>query len=120
MARLGFILGSSPLESPGARTFYHLALGALDGGHEVWAYCHRDGVYQAVRHQRFPDSEADNGSPSNWWAALLVRGVRLTVSELCAQSRGIDSPDILMEGVAMGGADALAELISRCDKVVCL
>lgn len=120
MARLGFVLESTPLGSPGARTFYHLAVGALDAGHEVWAYCHQDGVYQAMRHQRFPESEAEHGSPSNWWAALLVRGMKVTVSELCAQKRGIDSPEMLMEGVSIGSSNALAEMVSHCERVVCL
>jgi sulfur relay (sulfurtransferase) complex TusBCD TusD component (DsrE family) len=118
LAKIGFVLSCAPLHLPGARSFYHLALAALNQGHEVFAYCHLDGVYQPLRGQHLPDAE--EGSPSSWWAALLARGVRVWASELCARSRGIDNSELWLEGVRMGNSADLAELVARCDKVLCL
>lgn len=118
MARIGFVIARPPLESPGARSVYHLAVGALNRGHEVWAYCHQEGVYQALRNQHLPDAE--EGSPSSWWQALLARGVRVVVNELCARSRGIDGKDLMLEGVALGNPADLAQLLENTDQVLCL
>ena len=35
MAKVGFVLSNAPQGHPGARTVYHLAVAALNGGHEV-------------------------------------------------------------------------------------
>jgi sulfur relay (sulfurtransferase) complex TusBCD TusD component (DsrE family) len=118
MARIGFVLAKTPLESPGAHTLYHLAVGALARGHEVWAYCHQEGVYQLLRNQHLPDPE--EGSPSGWWQALLARGVHVVVNELCARSRGVDGKDFLLEGITLGNPGDLAQLVERSDQVVCL
>jgi len=118
MAKVGFIVSRPPLDSPGARTLYHLALGALSRGHEVWAYCHQEGVYQVLRNQHLPDSE--EGSPSSWWQALLVRGVRVVVNELCARSRGLQGKDLLLEGITMGNPAELAQLLESTEQVICL
>ena len=116
--KVGFILNKAPLESPGARTLYHLAVGSLGRGHEVWAYCHQEGVYQLLRNQHLPDSE--EGSPSSWWQALLARGVRVVVNELCARSRGVDGNELMLEGVTMGNPADLAQLLDQTEQVVCL
>lgn len=117
MAHIGFVLSRAPLDSPGARCFYHLAVAALENGHQVDAFCREDGVYQALKKQYLPDKEG--GSPSNWWRALLARGVRVVASELCARSRGVCS-DSVLEGVHMGSSLDLSAMLERCDKVVCL
>lgn len=118
MARIGFIIAKPPLDSPGARSLYHLAIGALGKGHDVWAYCHQEGVYQVLRNQHLPDSE--EGSPSSWWQALLARGVKVVVNELCARSRGVDGKDFMLEGITMGNPADLAQLLERSDQVLCL
>lgn len=118
MSRIGFIVARPPLGSPGARTLYHLAVGALGRGHEVWAYCHQEGVYQLLRNQHLPDSE--EGSPSGWWQALLARGVRVVVNELCARSRGLEGKELMLDGVTMGNPADLANLLNETNQVVCL
>ncbi len=117
MAHIGFVVSRSPLESPGARVFYHLAVAALEKGHTVSVFCHENGIYQALNRQYLPDRE--QGSPSNWWRALLARGLKATVSEVCALSRGIQ-PDMLLEGVNFGSTLELAEMLERCDRVICI
>ena len=118
MAQLGFVVSSSPHSTPGARTVYHLAVAALNAGHQVMAYCHQDGVYQVLRHQHMPESE--EGSPSSWWQALLARGASVYISELCARSRGVDGAELLLEGVRLGTPAELAQMMMRCSQVVCL
>ena len=118
MAKVGFVLSNPPQALPGARTVYHLAVAALNGGHEVLTYCHKDGVYQLLRGQHLPDSE--EGSPSSWWQALLARGARVEASELCARSRGVDTRDLLLEGVRLGNPADLAKMLCQCDKVISL
>ncbi|MCA9793071.1 MAG: DsrE family protein [Candidatus Eremiobacteraeota bacterium] len=118
--RIGFLLSKSPHSLAGSRTFYHLALGALDLGHEVHAFCRGDGIYQALKGQQFPQNEAPNGSPASWWAALMARGVRVTVNELCAEVRGLGDAEFFLDGVRLGDANHLSELAADCDKVVCL
>ncbi|MBI3928532.1 MAG: DsrE family protein [Armatimonadetes bacterium] len=117
MASIGFIVSRAPLDGPGSRTFYHLAIAALEGGIKVDAYCHQDGVYQALKGQYLPDRES--GSPSSWWRALLARGARVVASELCARSRGIE-PSALLEGVSLGSTLELSAMLERCERVVCL
>lgn len=106
------------MSSPGARTVYHLAIGALGRGHEVWAYCHQEGVYQVLRNQHLPDSE--EGSPSGWWQAMMVRGMRVVANELCVRSRGIEGPELLLDGVTLGNPADLANLLESTDQVLCL
>lgn len=118
MSKFGFVLSNAPQALPGSRTVYHLALAALNGGHDVLAFCQKDGVYQLLRGQHLPDSEA--GSPSSWWQALLARGVRVVASELDARSRGVDSGEQLLEGVRLGNLADLATMLSECDQVLCL
>ena len=118
MSKVGFVLSNAPQSLPGSRTVYYLALAALNGGHDVLTYCHKDGVYQLLRGQHLPDSE--EGSPSSWWQALLARGVRVVASELCARSRGVDSNEVLVEGVRLGNLADLATMLSECDQVICL
>ena len=118
MAHLVFVLSRAPQSLPGARTVYHLAVAALNAGHEVSAYCHQDGVYQILRGQHLPDSE--DGSPSSWWQALLARGARVLASELCARTRGVDAREHLLEGIRLANPTDLCNLLDRCDQVVTL
>jgi sulfur relay (sulfurtransferase) complex TusBCD TusD component (DsrE family) len=118
MAQIGFLVSSAPHSAPGARTLYHLANAALNAGHEVLAYCHQDGVYQLIRHQHMPESH--EGSPSGWWQALVARGASVHISDLCARSRGVDSHELLLEGVHLGNPSELAQMLVRCSQVICL
>lgn len=118
MATFCIVMSSPPLGLPGTRTFYHLANAALAANHQVYAYCHLDGAYQLLKGQTLPDAE--EGSPSGWWQTLIAKGLRVVVSEMCARSRGIESHDHLLEGARMGNPADLAEMLAKCDKVVCL
>ena len=75
-------------------------------------------MYQLLRNQHLPDAE--EGSPASWWGALLARGMKVVVNELCARSRGIDGKDLLLEGVGMGNPADLAQLLDNTDQVLCL
>ncbi len=114
------MLQKAPQSLAGSRTFYHLALGALDLGHEVHAFCRGDGIYQALKAQHLPASEASQGSPANWWAALMARGVQVTVNEMCAEARGLGDAEFFFDGVRLGDATHFSELTGDCEKVVCL
>lgn len=118
MAKFTFVLTRSPRSMPGARTVYHLALGALEEGHEVNVFCRQDGVYQPLREQQPTDGQT--GSPSSWWAALLARGVRVMAQESDARARGLVSRGQFLDGVRFGGAMDLARMVGRSDRVVTL
>ncbi|MEW6279376.1 MAG: DsrE family protein, partial [Candidatus Eremiobacterota bacterium] len=57
MTRITFVLSRSPRDMPGARTVYHLALGALEQGCQVSIFCRNDGVYQPLREQQPTDGQ---------------------------------------------------------------
>lgn len=118
MSRITFMLSTPPRAMPGARTLYHLALGALEQGYDVGVFCRQDGVYQPLREQQ--PTEGQMGSASSWWAALLARGVKVVVHENCARSRGLVSKAQFLDGVRFGGAMELSDLLNQSDRVVSL
>lgn len=118
MSRITFILSTPPRSMPGARTLYHLALGALEQGFEVGVFCRQDGVYQPLREQQ--PTEGQIGSASSWWAALLARGVKVIAHENCARARGLVSKAQFLDGVRFGGAMELSELLNGSDRVISL
>jgi sulfur relay (sulfurtransferase) complex TusBCD TusD component (DsrE family) len=117
LARIAFVIHSSPRSDIGTRSFYHLASAAVNLGHQVIGYCHQDGVYQLIRAQHGLENEL---SHSGCWQALMVRGAVVYCSELCARGRGVYSKDLLLEGVRFSHATDLAVLLKGCDQVVCL
>ena len=59
MAKIGFLLTEGPWQTENHKVFTKLASAALDAGHEVQAFWYLDGVYNPIKHQKFPGVEED-------------------------------------------------------------
>lgn len=107
----------SPLQFPHWETAAHLALAALDQGHQVSIFLYLDGVYTPLRHQRFPDLEV---LPVDRVKTLLAKGARIVACGLCVNARGLEGGKDFLEGVEIGSLPDFAAILGQADRLVSL
>ena len=118
--KLILLLQSSPQQLTTLRSCYHLALGGLDRGDEVWLACRGEGVYAALASQHRSPLESPWGNPSGWWAALRIRGLKLVVHEACAEVRGLKETEFFEPGTRLVSLEDWSHCLQNCDKLVSL
>lgn len=117
MAKLGFLLKSGPFASPRGEDLYHMAVAALNKGHEVYAFFDLDGVYQALDTQK---STEVLELPKDRFAELIAFGATIYLCTSCLTLRGINDPEILIDGVKVGSMEDFATVLGEVDKMIAL
>jgi tRNA 2-thiouridine synthesizing protein D len=117
MAKMCMLLTEGPWQSENYEIFARLAESALDKGHEVEAFWYLDGVYNAIKHQKFPE---DVPLPVERMQALVKKGAKITACGICVNARGLEGGKEFTDGISVGGLPDLADMISESDTFVSL
>jgi tRNA 2-thiouridine synthesizing protein D len=117
MAKLGLLLTEGPWQTENYEIFARLAEAALDKGHEVEGFWYIDGVYNALKGQKFPE---DVPLPVERMKKLIEKGATIRACGICVNARGLEGGKDYIEGVPVGGLPDFADMISESDALVCL
>ena len=117
MAKIAFLLTEGPWQTENWEVFEKLANAALDKGHEVEAFWYLDGIYNAIKHQEFPDTPEP---PVAKMKKLVEKGANIIACGLCVNARGLQGGKEYIEGVTVGGLPDFAEMVGEADTVITL
>ncbi|MEK7813294.1 MAG: DsrE family protein [Candidatus Desantisbacteria bacterium] len=119
MAMIGMLLTEGPWQSENYKVFAKIAEAALDKGHEVKAFWYLDGVYNAIKHQKFPGTTEEN-LPVSGMKRVVEKGAKITACGICVNGRGLEGGKEFIEGVKVGGLPDFADIMGECDTLVTL
>jgi tRNA 2-thiouridine synthesizing protein D len=117
MAKLGILLTEGPWQTENYEIFARLAEAALDKGYEVEGFWYIDGVYNALKGQKFPE---DVPLPVERMKKLIEKGAKIRACGICVNARGLEGGKDYIEGAPVGGLPDFADMISESDALVCL
>jgi len=117
MAKLGLVLTEGPWQTENYEIFARLAEAALDKGHEVEGFWYIDGVYNALKHQKFPE---DVPLPVDRMKKLIEKGATIRACGICVNARGLEGGKEYIEGVPVGGLPDMADMVSESDAFITL
>ncbi len=117
MARIALLLTEGPWQTENYEIFARLADAALDKGHEVEGFWYIDAVYNAIKHQKFPE---DVPLPIERMKRLVDKGARIIACGICVNARGLERGKEFIKGVRVGGLPDLADMISEADTFITL
>ena len=117
MAKICMILTEGPWQTENYEIFARLAEAALDKGHEVQAFWYLDGVYNALKGQKFPE---DVPLPIQRMQKVVEKGAKIIACGICVNARGLVGGKDYVEGIPVGGLPDLADMISETDKLIAL
>ncbi len=117
MGKIAFLLMTSPYSFQNSDTVLKLANAALKAGHEVTGiYLYTDGVYNNVNTIK-PSDDRDRNI-AGLFKELVDKGVTVVSCPICAEYRGTQSKDILLEGTGFDGLGALSEFVEEADRIL--
>jgi tRNA 2-thiouridine synthesizing protein D len=117
MAKIGILLTEGPWQTENYEIFARLAEAALDKGHEVEAFWYLDGVYNAIKHQKFPE---DVPLPVERMQKVIEKGGKIIACGICVNGRGLEGGKEFTEGVKVGGLPDMADMVSDSDTFIAL
>lgn len=119
MAKIGMLLTEGPWQTENYKVFTKLAEAALDKGHEVQAFWYLDGVYNPIKHQKFPGTSEEN-LPVSGMKRLLQKGAKIIACGICVNGRGLQDGKEFIDGVKVGGLPDFADIMGEVDRLVTL
>lgn len=118
--KVGYLLQYSPQDLKGFSEFFNSCFQVLNQAPEPpWVFLRGDGIYQGLQEQR-SEEPGVAVSPDGGWRALLLRGIKLYISQRCACLRGLGEPEFFLEGAQLVELETLAELCLDSTEVVVL
>lgn len=117
--KIGFLLTEGPWQSENYDIFAKMANAALDKGHEVQSFWYLDGVYNAIKHQKFPGTTEDN-LPVSKMIKVVEKGAEVVCCGICVNGRGLQGGKEYFEGVRVGGLPDFADIMGECDRLITL
>ncbi|WEU40076.1 MAG: DsrE family protein [Candidatus Odinarchaeum yellowstonii] len=116
MARIGFLLMTSPYTVQNSDTVLKLAEAFLSEGHTLTGvYLYVDGVYNA--NKKIDPKTPDERIIPQLFQKLAEKGVPVKVCPVCSNYRGVLEED-LIKGAVFDGLGGLAEIFEECDKII--
>ena len=117
MGKIAFLLMTSPYTFQNSDTVIKLAHAALKAGHEVTGiYLYTDGVYNNVNTIK-PSDDRDRNI-ADLFKELAAKGIPVVSCPICAEYRGTQSKDLLLEGTGFDGLGALSEYVEEADRIL--
>jgi len=117
MGKIAFLLMTSPYTFQNSDTVIKLATAALKAGHEVsGVYLYTDGVYNSVNTIK-PADERDRNI-AQLFKELIDKGIPVLSCPICAQYRGVQAEETLIEGAKFDGLGALSEFVEDSDRIL--
>lgn len=117
MAKIGFLLTTSPYQYENYDTVYNLAKAALEKGHQVQIFMYLDGVYNLIKLQKFPELCL---LPKDKFAELAQEGAKIVACGICTNARGLENGRDYIEAVKVGGMPDFAEMLGEIDRLIAL
>jgi len=119
MAKIGMLLTEGPWQTENYKVFTKIADAALDKGHEVQAFFYLDGIYNPIKHQKFPGTTEEN-LPVSGIKKVVEKGAKIICCGICVNGRGLEGGKEFIEGVKVGGLPDFADIMGECDTLVTL
>ncbi|MEW6007467.1 MAG: DsrE family protein [bacterium] len=119
MAKIGLLLREGPWQTENYKVFTKLSNAFLEKGHEVRAFFYLDGVYNPIKHQKFPGTEEEN-LPVSGIKRVVEKGAKIIACGICVNGRGLEGGKEFIEGVKVGGLPDFAEIMGDVDKLITL
>ena len=119
MAKIGMLLTEGPWQTENYKVFTKIAEAALDKGHEVKAFWYLDGVYNSIKHQKFPGT-TDEKLPVSGMKRVVEKGAKIIACGICVNGRGLEGGKEFIEGVKVGGLPDFADIMGEVDTLVTL
>jgi tRNA 2-thiouridine synthesizing protein D len=119
MAKIGILLTEGPWQTENYKVFTKLAEAALEKGHEVHSFWYLDGVYNPIKHQKFPGVD-DKDLPVSGMKRLVEKGAKIICCGICVNGRGLQQGKEYIDGVKVGGLPDFADIMGECDTLVTL
>ncbi|MHA1744317.1 MAG: DsrE/DsrF/TusD sulfur relay family protein [Candidatus Heimdallarchaeota archaeon] len=117
MGKIAFLLMTSPYTFQNSDTVIKLAQAALKAGHEVTGvYLYTDGVYNAVKTIK-PSDDRDRNI-AELFGELIEKGIPVVSCPICAQYRGVQAEEQLLNGSKFDGLGALSEFVEEADRIL--
>lgn len=117
--KIGFLLTEGPWQTENWEIFANLAEAALDKGHQVKTFFYLDGVYNPIKHQKFPGASEEN-LPVSWMKRIVEKGAEVVACGICVNGRGLEQGKEFIEGVRVGGLPDFADIMGEVDRLVTL
>ena len=119
MAKIGMLLTEGPWQTENYKVFTKLTTAALEKGHEVQAFWYLDGVYNPIKHQKFPGTEEEN-LPVSGMKKVVEKGAKIIACGICVNGRGLQDGKEFIDGVKVGGLPDFADIMGEVDILVTL
>ncbi len=117
--KIGFLLTEGPWQTENYKVFTKFAEAALDKGHSVRAFFYLDGVYNPIKHQKFPGT-TDENLPVSGIKRVVEKGAKIITCGICVNGRGLEGGKEFIEGVKVGGLPDFAEIMGDSDRLITL
>jgi tRNA 2-thiouridine synthesizing protein D len=116
---LGMLLTEGPWQTQNWKIAEKIAEAALDKGHKVKIFYYLDGVYNAIKHQRFPGVSEDE-LPIKGVKRIVEKGAEIVACGICVNARGLEDGKEYIDGVRVGGLPDFAEIMGEADRLITL
>lgn len=112
--KIGVLVLEGPYQHQAADTAYHFVKAALTRGHEITGiFLYTDGVNNANGYIKPPGER----NIAERFSELASQGIPMIACTACARFRGF-RPDMVAQGVKLGGLGALADYLRDADRFV--
>jgi tRNA 2-thiouridine synthesizing protein D len=117
MGKIAFLLMTSPYTFQNSDTVIKLAQAAIKAGHEITGiYLYTDGVYNNINTIK-PSDDRDRDIPE-LFKELVDQGIPVVSCPICAEYRGTQNKEMLVEGTSFDGLGALSEYVEDSDRIL--
>lgn len=117
MATLCMILTEGPWQTENYEIYANLAKAALEKGHQVEGFFYLDGVYNLIKHEKFPEPIP---TPVERMKEIVGKGAKIVACGICVNGRGLEGGKEFIDGVKVGGLPDMADKMSDADVFICL
>lgn len=117
--KIGMLLTEGPWQTENYKVFTKIAEAALDKGHEVSAFFYLDGVYNPIKHQKFPGTTEEN-LPVSGIKRVVEKGAKIIACGICVNGRGLENGKEYIDNVKVGGLPDFAEIMGEADRLITL
>lgn len=116
---MGILLTEGPWQTQNWKIAEEIALAALEKGHKVKIFYYLDGVYNAIKHQRFPGTKEEN-LPISGVKRIVEKGGEIVACGICVNARGLENGKDYIDGVRVGGLPDFADIMGEADRLITL
>lgn len=116
---LGILLTEGPWQTQNWDIAERIAEAVLDKGWGVKIFYYLDGVYNPIKHQRFP-GRSKEALPVGGVKRIVEKGAEIVACGICVNARGLEDGKEFISGVRIGGLPDFADIMGEVDRLITL